>query len=110
MTPYSNTKYSSQSILNDSFDPTFKQLNIGVVGFDGKNLQRMNSDSMATIIQEVGGVTYIAKAAPGTATSESFWQVQKLDSSTPGFTIITWAGGDALFTHVASDLPGLSYS
>jgi hypothetical protein len=104
------TSYSVQAMMGYSFDLDTLENTVEVVGFDGKNMQRMNSDSLATIIQEVGGITYIAKAAPGTATTEPFWQVQRLDSSTPGFTIITWAGGDALFTHVATDLPSLSYS
>lgn len=59
-------------------------------------------------ITEVGSVTYIAYANPGTAESAASWQALKLDSSS-GIRI-TWADSNTNFDNVATDLTALSYS
>lgn len=66
-------------------------------------------DALAILIQEVGSVTYIAKAAPGSLVASAVWQAMKIDESTSPATI-TWANGNGLFDNVASDLTALSYS
>lgn len=43
-------------------------------------------------------VTYVGKAAVGSATSSAVWQMKKIDESS-GMTI-TWADGDANFDNV----------
>ena len=53
-------------------------------------------------------VTYVGKAAIGTATDAAAWQIHKLDE-TSGL-IQTWADGDANFDNVWDNRAGLSYS
>ena len=53
-------------------------------------------------------VTYIGKATPGTATSVSLWQIQKIDTTTG--TVITWADGNGDFDNEWDNRASLSYS
>lgn len=62
----------------------------------------------ATKITVSGSVTYVAKAAVGSAQGSAVWQVQKIDETTG--TVITWADGNAEFDNVATDLTALTYS
>lgn len=62
----------------------------------------------AVKMTESGAITYIAKAAVGSAAAAAVWQVQKLDE-TSGI-VITWADGDSDFDNVATDLTALIYS
>lgn len=64
---------------------------------------------MAKKITAVGSITYIASATPGTAQATAAWQVQKVDESIAGTTVITWADGNANFDNVATDLTALAY-
>lgn len=64
---------------------------------------------MAKKITAVGSITYIASATPGTAQATAAWQVQKVDESVAGTTVITWADGNANFDNVATDLTALTY-
>lgn len=57
---------------------------------------------------EVGDVTYIAYANPGTAQSAAKWKAMKMDA-TSGL-VITWADGNVNFDNVATDLTALTYS
>lgn len=93
---------------NWGFDDELKTPRVVVAGFDGTSIQRGIADSMAIKITTVGDITYIAIAAPGTAQSAASWQVKKIDNTTG--TVITWAGGNANFSNVATDLTALSYS
>jgi hypothetical protein len=61
-------------------------------------------------ITESGGYTYVAVALPGTLQSAASWQVKRIDETTAGTTIITWADGNANFDNVATNLTTLSYS
>ena len=56
-----------------------------------------------------GGVTYVGKADPGTATSSASWQIQRVTEASGDITI-EWADGDALFNNVWDNRTGLSYS
>ena len=102
------TSASTQNILNSSIDPDFGVLAVEGLGYDGVTLQRMVANSMAMKITEVGDVTYVAMAAPGTAQATAKWQAMKIDESSG--IVITWADGDANFDNIASDLTALSYS
>ena len=63
----------------------------------------------ATRIDEASAtVTYVGKAATGTATSSALWQVQKIDTSSG--TVITWADGNGLFDNIWDNRATLSYS
>lgn len=53
-------------------------------------------------------VTYIGRCAPGTATSENKWQIQKIDTTSG--TSITFADGNDEFDNVWDDRASLSYS
>ena len=53
-------------------------------------------------------VTYIGKAATGSATSGALWQVQKIDTTTG--TVITWADGNGDFDNIWDNRATLTYS
>ena len=101
-------KNSEQNILNWSFDEEFGVLTSEGLGYDGRSLQRTNADNMATKLTEVGSVTYLGLAAPGTAQGTAKWQARKIDT-TSGI-VITWADGNANFDNEATDLTALTYS
>jgi len=64
-------RYAIQDIENQGADRSFEGFPMReTVGYDGIALQRSLADSMAIKITEVGDVTYIALAAPGTSNSE----------------------------------------
>ena len=104
----SGTAASTQNIQNESFDPEFGVLVTEGLGYDGVNLQKNLANSMAMKITEVGDVTYVAMAAPGTAQATAKWQAMKIDETTG--IVITWADGDADFDNISTDLTALSYS
>lgn len=52
-------------------------------------------------------VTYVGKAAPGSATSSAVWQIKKIDTSSG--VDIKWAAS-GLFTQVWDNRAGLTYS
>jgi len=69
----------------------------------------LGGGAYATRIDEsTAVVTYVGKAATGSATSSSVWQLQKLDS-TSGLAI-TWADGDALFNNAWDNRASLTYN
>jgi hypothetical protein len=98
----------SQETDNWSFDEEYQVYVNQMLGYDGQSLQRMPAKNMAIKIQEVGSITYVALAAPGTLQSDDKWQVRKIDESSG--VVVTWAGGNADFVHVATDLGALTYS
>lgn len=53
---------------------------------------------------------YIGKARPGTSTSESLWQVQRLTYTSNNMTAREWAEADAGFIHAWTGRAGFSYS
>ena len=62
-------------------------------------------------IDDVGsGIKYIGKAAPGTATSASTWQVFRLDSSASPDLTKLYADGVAAFTKRWDDRATYTYS
>ena len=69
-----------------------------------------------TILDDVGGgVTYVGKAAPGSATSDPVWQIQRITEGagivgpSGDDLIVEWAGSNANFDKVWDDRLGLSY-
>jgi len=52
-------------------------------------------------------VTYLGKAAIGSATSVAAWQVRKIDENSG--TVFTWADSDDLFDNVWDDRESLMY-
>ncbi len=66
------------------------------------------SAAYATRIDEASAtVSYVGKAALGSATSAAAWQIQKLDS-TSGL-IVTWADSNADFDNVWDNRASLTY-
>ncbi len=80
------------------------------VELDGSGNIPTSKAEYAQKITVSGSITYIGKAAPGTAQATAAWQAKKIDESVAGTTVITWANGDALFNNVATDLTALTYS
>lgn len=65
----------------------------------------------ATQIDEAAGsITYVGKAAIGTATSAAAWQVYRMDESGDPELIILWADGDNNFDNIWDNRASLSYS
>lgn len=71
-------------------------------------LHRTTSAAYAVKITEVGSITYVAKALPGTPQSEARWQVMKIDETTG--MVLTWADGNDSYDNRADDLTALTYS
>ena len=112
------TKYSSQYIDNLSFDEDYKVSVTEVVteNVAGTALVRQKpiateetlAANYATKVTVSGLVTYVGKAAIGSAQASAVWQAKKIDETTG--VVITFADGNASFDNVATDLTSLSYS
>lgn len=87
--------------INIGADPITKELLVQATLND-------NSTQYALKLTEVGDVSYIAQADPGTTQASATWRAKKLDQ-TSGL-VITWADGDTNFDNVATDLTALTYS
>ena len=72
------------------------------------NIGNVGSVPYAVKITISGNITYVGKAAVGTAQGTAAWQCQKIDESSG--TVITWADGNSNFDNVATDLTALTYS
>lgn len=103
-------RISEQTVLEKVFIPETKTIAVTGYGYDGVDAQAIPASAMATKITTVGDVTYIGKAKTGTAQSTAKWQCKKIDSSTAGTVVITWADGDAEFNNASTDLTALTYS
>ena len=65
----------------------------------------------ATQLDEANGsITYIGKAAIGSATSAAAWQIQRFDESGSPELIIEWADGDDSFDNIWDNRASLTYS
>lgn len=60
----------------------------------------------ASKIVEVGDITYVGKAVPGSVLTDAVWKAYKIDAD--GNT--TWADGNANYDNRADDLANLTYS
>lgn len=57
------------------------------------------------------GMTYVGKAAIGSATSTASWQIKRLDESgTPTTLVIKWCDGDANFNNIWDNRASLTYN
>ncbi len=87
---------------------------------DGTNIQSASGDTggrlnvneytkqLATKVTVSGLVTYVAKAAPGSAQASAAWSAKKIDTTTG--VVITWADGNNNYDNVATNLTALTYS
>lgn len=115
-----DTELYEQYILNRSFDPEFNVLAVELLGHDTQTnaLRRIRVDNNGSIGSAAEAVriddattpstTYIGKAAIGSSTSASVWQVARLDTSSG--LIKTWADGDSEYDNVWDDRTMLNYS
>lgn len=84
----SDINLSEQNILNKSKDDAFDVLVVEPVeyvpanGATAATVSRKTSDQLEFKVDEVDSSTkYVGFAAPGTATSEAKWQIQKISVS-----------------------------
>lgn len=81
--------------------------------FDGSSALNVNaggSSAFATRTDETpGGITYVGKAAVGSATGSAVWQIQRL-TETSGDLVVQWADGNASFDNTWDNRASLSYS
>lgn len=108
----SKTELSSQTIDNYDFDKQYGISRKAQYEYDPITdsfvAKKTSGAVFATKITVVGSVTYVGKAAPGTAQSTAKWQVKKVEVSGSD-TIISWADGGN-FSQVATDLTALTFS
>lgn len=105
--------YSIAHIENMGFDPLFQVPVNEVLGYDGKNIQRLNASNLRFEVEYDGSNNpiYIGIAAPGTVTSESKWMVKKLAwDGNNNLTSLKFAGGASEFDQVWDNRGSLSYS
>jgi len=57
-----------------------------------------------------GGIAYYGVAVIGSATGSPVWKICKLDESTPGTLIITWADGNNNYDNILDNHASLPYS
>ena len=115
--------YSSQEIDNESYNDTYKIKETALYVFNAtaNSFVPVRGDAAGNILTGSGAspsairldntstanIIYVGKAAPGTATSSTIWQVQKIDQSTG--TVITWAD-TGKFTQIWDNRVGLTYA
>jgi hypothetical protein len=75
---------------------------------DGDVAQLVENPEYATRLSTSGSVTYVGKAAIGSATSSAVWQIKKIDESSG--TVITWADGNSSFDNIWDNRASLTYS
>jgi hypothetical protein len=66
--------------------------------------------ALAVQLDEVGAITYIGEATPGSITSDPVWRVKRMDESGDPELIITYADGDSNFDNVWDNRLTLTYS
>jgi len=99
-----------------NFRSTFPYAPSNGVGF-GDYLKGLETAALAGTtplalqLDEVGTLTYIGEADPGSATSSAVWRIKRMDeSSTNPDLIIKWASGNDNFDKIWDNRLSLSYS
>jgi hypothetical protein len=70
-------------------------------------VQPSSSVLYAVKITNVGDISYVGRALPGSVQSQAVWQALKLDETTN--LSVSWADSDIGFNNTSSDLTSLSY-
>jgi len=65
-------------------------------------------EGLQTNIQVSGNYTYIGKSTCGALTSETKWQIKRIDATTG--TVIQWASGNQLFDKEFDERASYTYS
>lgn len=107
--------HSLTHIWNEGFDrdnqlPWIQNLKYVPGGNNDADFERDVSDNLLLRVDDTSeeNVTYIGDAPIGTATTDSYWRILKIDETTG--LVITYAGGNAEFTKTWDDRTSLSYS
>lgn len=58
------------------------------------------------IIEDDGTYTYICKAEAGTATSDAYWQIKRIENATGN---VTWADSNSMHDNVQDNYATLTY-
>lgn len=95
----SNDKHS-ESIQRDEHAAAVQAKRVIQVGFNGIN-PIIPLDGGKEIIDVNGTTIYIGSAAPGTATSDSSWYIEKIDTNNP--ITILHSGNTAVWDNRASE-------
>jgi hypothetical protein len=74
-----------------------------------QNFAKEKDGQYALRLDEVGSLTYIGEALPGTLDSAALWRIKRMDESGPDLDI-TWADGDSNFDNIWANRAGLAYS
>jgi len=124
VTTINNVTYNTDDDSIPDSQETMTNLTL-LYGYNGSEWERLITDGSGNLkisgdinttsipygirIDEASAtVTYIGKAVPGTATSASTWQIQKIDTTSG--TVITWADGNGDFDNEWDERAGYSYS
>ena len=108
------TKYTSADrVLNESMDREFNVLATEPLGYDGRDLQRMNADNRTLLFDYDGGTNpvYIGATRPGnTNTAVASWQIRKLVyDGNNNITAITYADADSGYGKIWDNRASYSY-
>ena len=113
-----NTKYTEQHIANMSYDERMALASRLLMGYDdtpgaeGTRRVAVNPNSqlevsapdLAVKVTNVGSITYIGFALPGSAEATAIWQAIKYENGR-----LYYADGNANYDNVATDLTSLNY-
>lgn len=75
---------------------------------DAEATQLVEGPEYATRLATSGSVTYVGKAAIGSSSASSVWQIKKIDETSG--TVITWADGNSSFDNIWDNRASLTYS
>jgi hypothetical protein len=100
--PASQLRKIPELIENEEHDDEAQAKRVLIINNNGVQ----SNTPMATKITVSDSITYVAKAAPGTAQASALWSCQKIDETTG--VVITWADSGK-YTQVATDLTSLVY-
>ncbi len=103
-------QYTTQDILNESFNDAYKILQLAGYQFDGTAFQPVSGGAQAIQLDSTttANTVYVGVAPPGTATSSGSWQIQKIDTSSG--VGVTWANGNGDYSNIWDNRASLSYS
>lgn len=106
--PKSNTKYTQQHILNESFDEIgLVRVNATEYSPDGNVAYQKVTSNLTPRLDEGATYTYVGKAAIGSSDASAVWQIIRYPSA--DFSEGLYADGDANFDNVWDDRESLTY-
>jgi hypothetical protein len=95
---------TTKKFVVQDLDATLARLGY-VKGEGGAHVNHLN-----TLLEEIGNITYIGEADPGTSTDQALWRVKRVLEHADGSLSVLWASGTASFVHVWDDRATFVYS